>query len=86
MPTSQTGAGPITVVQPLFVLELPLALVIAAALPVPDGAALAGPQLVRLFDDLSTVRLPTWAWPLPGGVSRWRRIAREVTGGRWPCG
>ncbi|MFJ4749190.1 hypothetical protein [Streptomyces albogriseolus] len=53
---------------------------------VPDGAALAGPQLVRLFDDLSTVRLPTWAWPLPGGVSRWRRIAREVTGGRWPCG
>ncbi|MET8893907.1 hypothetical protein [Streptomyces albogriseolus] len=47
------------------------------------GAALAGLQLVRLFDDLNTARLPTWAWPLPGGASRWHRIAREVTAGRW---
>ncbi len=50
---------------------------------VPDGAALAGPQLVRLFDDLNTARLPTWAWPLPGGASRWRRIAHEVAGAQW---
>ena len=54
---------------------------------VPDGAALAGPQLVRLLDDLNTARLPAWAWPLPGGVRRWDRIVHEATGGRgWPRG
>lgn len=54
---------------------------------VPDGAALAGPQLARLIDELSTARPPTWAWPLPGGVSRWDEAAREVTGGMcWPRG
>ncbi|MER5297469.1 hypothetical protein ABT382_36485 [Streptomyces pharetrae] len=48
---------------------------------VPDGAATAGPQLVRLLHDLNTVEQPTWAWPLPGGEAQWRRIAREVTAG-----
>jgi hypothetical protein len=52
---------------------------------VPDGAATAGPQLVRLLDDLNTSEQPTWAWPLPGGRDQWRRIAREVTSGKdWP--
>ncbi|GAA3399239.1 hypothetical protein GCM10017752_67070 [Streptomyces roseoviridis] len=52
---------------------------------VPDGAATAGPQLVRLLHDLNTTQQPTWAWPLPGGEVRWHRIAREVTTGRgWP--
>ncbi|MFD5325174.1 hypothetical protein [Streptomyces sp. NPDC127092] len=52
---------------------------------VPDGAATAGPQLVRLLHDLNTVTQPTWAWPLPGGEDQWRRIAREVTADReWP--
>ncbi|MDQ0791753.1 hypothetical protein [Streptomyces sp. B1I3] len=46
---------------------------------VPDGAATAGPQLVRLLHDLNTAGQPTWAWPLPGGEDQWRRIAREVT-------
>ncbi|MFI8232484.1 hypothetical protein ACIGDI_26960 [Streptomyces sp. NPDC085900] len=49
---------------------------------VPDGAATAGPQLVRLLHDLNTAQQPTWAWPLPGGEDRWHRIAREVTAGR----
>ncbi|WP_406490192.1 hypothetical protein [Streptomyces phaeochromogenes] len=49
---------------------------------VPDGAATAGPQLVRLLHDLNTVEQPTWAWPLPGGEDEWRRIAREVTAGQ----
>ncbi|MEU9705814.1 hypothetical protein [Streptomyces sp. NPDC047981] len=52
---------------------------------VPDGAATAGPQLVRLLDDLNTAAQPTWAWPLPGGEDPWHRIAREVTAGQdWP--
>ncbi|MEU3606414.1 hypothetical protein AB0E83_13305 [Streptomyces sp. NPDC035033] len=52
---------------------------------VPDGAATAGPRLVRLLHDLNTARQPTWAWPLPGGEAQWRRIAREVTAGQdWP--
>ncbi|WP_424921131.1 hypothetical protein [Streptomyces sp. wa1] len=52
---------------------------------VPDGAATAGPQLVRLLHDLDTGQRPTWAWPLPGGEGQWHRIAREVTvGNRWP--
>jgi hypothetical protein len=52
---------------------------------VPDGAATAGPQLVRLLHDLNTAEQPTWAWPLPGGEGQWRRIAREVTPGKgWP--
>ncbi|MER6029508.1 hypothetical protein [Streptomyces sp. NPDC001851] len=52
---------------------------------VPDGAATAGPQLVRLLHDLDTAEQPTWAWPLPGGEDQWRRIAREVTEGQdWP--
>ncbi|MFI8770520.1 hypothetical protein ACIGN6_37265 [Streptomyces sp. NPDC053792] len=52
---------------------------------VPDGAATAGPQLVRLLHDLNTAEQPTWAWPLPGGEDQWRRIAREVTAGHdWP--
>lgn len=45
---------------------------------VPDGAATAGPQLVRLLHDLNTAKQPTWAWPLPGGEDQWHRIAREV--------
>ncbi|WP_030861820.1 hypothetical protein [Streptomyces sp. NRRL S-37] len=49
---------------------------------VPDGAAIAGPQLARLLHGLDTAKQPTWAWPLPGGEDRWRRIAREVTTGR----
>ncbi|MFI2507709.1 hypothetical protein [Streptomyces sp. NPDC018972] len=49
---------------------------------VPDGAATAGPQLVRLLHGLNTAERPTWARPLPGGEDRWRRIAREVTAGR----
>ncbi|WP_327288333.1 hypothetical protein [Streptomyces sp. NBC_01198] len=53
---------------------------------VPDGAATAGPQLARLLHGLNTAEQPTWAWPLPGGEVRWRRIAHEVTAGRgWPA-
>ncbi|MFI1776334.1 hypothetical protein ACH43Z_12910 [Streptomyces sp. NPDC020406] len=48
---------------------------------VPDGAATDGPQLARRLRDLTTVQQPTWAWPLPGGEGRWRRIAHEVTAG-----
>ncbi|MFC8273310.1 hypothetical protein ACFUJR_12430 [Streptomyces sp. NPDC057271] len=52
---------------------------------VPDGAATAGPELVRRFHALDTAAQPTWAWPLPGGEDEWRRLAREVTAGRnWP--
>ncbi|RSN95468.1 hypothetical protein DMH26_21495 [Streptomyces sp. WAC 05379] len=52
---------------------------------VPDGAATAGPQLVRLLDDLNTAEQPTWAWPLPGGLTQWRRIVGEVTTRQdWP--
>ncbi|MBD0421607.1 hypothetical protein H0H10_21045 [Streptomyces sp. TRM S81-3] len=52
---------------------------------VPDGAATAGPQLVRLLHDLNTAAQLTWAWPLPGGEARWRRVAQEVTAGQdWP--
>ncbi|WP_406859169.1 hypothetical protein ABZO31_02395 [Streptomyces sp. HUAS MG47] len=52
---------------------------------VPDGAATAGPQLVRLLHDLDAAEQPTWAWPLPGGEERWLRLAGEVTAGRdWP--
>ncbi|MFF0189157.1 hypothetical protein [Streptomyces sp. NPDC005244] len=52
---------------------------------VPDGAATAGPQLVRRLHDLDTAQQPTWAWPLPGGESGWRRIARDVTACQdWP--
>ncbi|MFD9590735.1 hypothetical protein ACFWBM_39305 [Streptomyces sp. NPDC059980] len=54
---------------------------------VPDGAATAGPQLARSLDDLNTAPQPTWAWPLPGGESQWRRIARDVTAREdWPQG
>ncbi|MEV6782998.1 hypothetical protein [Streptomyces sp. NPDC051098] len=52
---------------------------------VPDGAAIAGPQLVRLLRDLNMSVQPTWAWPLPGGEDQWHRIAREVAAGQdWP--
>jgi hypothetical protein len=52
---------------------------------VPDGAATAGPQLVRVLHDLNTAQQPTWAWPLPGGEAQWRRIAREASAGQdWP--
>ncbi len=52
---------------------------------VPDGAATAGPQLVRVLHDLNTAEQPTWAWPLPGGEDQWRCTAREVTAGQdWP--
>ncbi|WMX43621.1 hypothetical protein [Streptomyces roseicoloratus] len=52
---------------------------------VPDGAATAGPRLVRRLHDLDTVPRSTWSWPLPGGEDAWRRIAREATAGRrWP--
>ncbi|MFI1768321.1 hypothetical protein ACH41H_40630 [Streptomyces sp. NPDC020800] len=50
---------------------------------VPDGAAVAGPSLARRLRELRTAQRPTWAWPLPGGEDRWRRVAREGTGGRW---
>ncbi|MFE5792237.1 hypothetical protein ACFQ8C_06590 [Streptomyces sp. NPDC056503] len=49
---------------------------------VPDGAATAGPQLLRRLHDLDTAVRPTWSWPLPGGESQWHRIAREVTTGK----
>ncbi|MFF9286700.1 hypothetical protein [Streptomyces griseosporeus] len=48
---------------------------------VPDGAAVAGPELARRLHQLHTAQRPTWAWPLPGGQERWRRIAREATTG-----
>jgi hypothetical protein len=52
---------------------------------VPDGAATAGPQLVHRLQDLTTAEQPTWAWPLPGGETQWRRTAREVAAGQnWP--
>ncbi|MEU4097629.1 hypothetical protein [Streptomyces sp. NPDC026673] len=52
---------------------------------VPDGAATAGPQLVRLLHDMNTAEQPTWAWPLPGGEAQWLRTARQVTAGQdWP--
>ncbi|WP_251094174.1 hypothetical protein [Streptomyces sp. Caat 7-52] len=52
---------------------------------VPDGAAVAGPSLARRLRELRTEQRPTWAWPLPGGETQWRRIAREVTADRrWP--
>lgn len=52
---------------------------------VPDGAGTAGPQLVRLLHDLNTAEQPTWALPLPGGLTQWRRIAVEVTNRQdWP--
>ncbi|MGW2557468.1 hypothetical protein [Streptomyces sp. NPDC001635] len=52
---------------------------------VPDGAATAGPQLVRLLHDLDSAEQPTWAWPLPGGEAQWRCAASEVTNGQdWP--
>ncbi|MFE7711424.1 hypothetical protein ACFU6I_37970 [Streptomyces sp. NPDC057486] len=52
---------------------------------IPDGTATAGPQLVRILHDLNTTQQPTWAWPLPGGETQWRRIALEVTAGQdWP--
>ncbi|MFJ2956599.1 hypothetical protein [Streptomyces sp. NPDC087270] len=52
---------------------------------VPDGAATAGPRLARHLHELHTAHQPTWAWPLPGGETRWRRLAREATAGReWP--
>ncbi|MEU1212488.1 hypothetical protein ABZ424_08525 [Streptomyces sp. NPDC005790] len=50
---------------------------------VPDGAATAGPQLVRRLHDLHTAEQLTWAWPLPGGENQWRRTEREVTADRW---
>ncbi|MFC8393631.1 hypothetical protein [Streptomyces sp. NPDC057238] len=49
---------------------------------VPDGAATAGPRLVRLLHGLNTAEQSTWAWPLPGGEEQWRRIAHEVTAGQ----
>ncbi|MGW2200790.1 hypothetical protein [Streptomyces sp. NPDC001774] len=52
---------------------------------VPDGAATAGPELVRRLHALDTATQPTWAWPLPGGQEEWHRLAREATAGRdWP--
>ncbi|GAA3101928.1 hypothetical protein GCM10010449_26310 [Streptomyces rectiviolaceus] len=51
---------------------------------VPDGAEFAGPALARRLDELRTAHRPTWAWPLPGGLREWRRIAREQVGeGGW---
>ncbi|MFE1443493.1 hypothetical protein [Streptomyces sp. NPDC058739] len=34
---------------------------------VPDGTAIAGPQLARVLQSLTTTERPTWSWPLPGG-------------------
>ncbi|MEW1930428.1 hypothetical protein [Streptomyces sp. NPDC088360] len=51
---------------------------------VPDGAEFAGPALARRLHELRTAHRPTWAWPLPGGLPEWRRIAREQVGeGGW---
>ncbi|GAA1899682.1 hypothetical protein GCM10009837_22870 [Streptomyces durmitorensis] len=51
---------------------------------VPDGAEFAGPVLARRLGELRTGHRPTWAWPLPGGVQEWHRIAREQVGeGGW---
>ncbi|MFE6163003.1 hypothetical protein ACFQ7F_29275 [Streptomyces sp. NPDC056486] len=51
---------------------------------VPDGAEFAGPALARRLEKLRTAQRPTWAWPLPGGVREWHRIAREEVGeGGW---
>ncbi|WP_030678565.1 hypothetical protein [Streptomyces rimosus] len=52
---------------------------------VPDGAAVAGPPLARRLRELRSAPRPTWAWPLPGGEDRWRRVAREVTAGQGPA-
>jgi hypothetical protein len=52
---------------------------------VPDGTATAGPQLVRRLHHLETAQQLTWAWPLSGGETEWRRIAHEVTADQeWP--
>ncbi|OIJ99343.1 hypothetical protein BIV25_09995 [Streptomyces sp. MUSC 14] len=53
---------------------------------VPDGAALAGPELARRLGDLHTGQRPSWAWPLDGGETRWRCLADEAAGRRWPDG
>ncbi|MFF9342596.1 hypothetical protein ACF1CG_22975 [Streptomyces sp. NPDC014773] len=45
---------------------------------VPDGTALAGPELARRLEELRTMERPTWAWPLPGGEARWHDLAREA--------
>ncbi|MFB8119619.1 hypothetical protein ACFC51_27625 [Streptomyces sp. NPDC055962] len=60
----------------------PRLLVSRSSHPVPpDGAAAAGPRLVRLLHRLDTAKQPTWAWPLPGGEGEWRRLAREADAG-----
>lgn len=54
---------------------------------VPDGAAFAGPALARRLGELHTTHRPTWAWPLPGGIQEWHRIAGEQVGaGAWEYG
>jgi hypothetical protein len=53
---------------------------------VPDGAALAGPELARRLGALYTEQRPSWAWPLDGGEARWRYLADETAGRRWPDG
>ncbi|MFI1255115.1 hypothetical protein ACH4U6_15180 [Streptomyces netropsis] len=44
---------------------------------VPDGAGTAGPVLARRLLALRAEHRPTWAWPLPGGIEQWHRVARE---------
>ncbi|MGN5381932.1 aminotransferase class I/II-fold pyridoxal phosphate-dependent enzyme [Streptomyces lasalocidi] len=53
---------------------------------VPDGAALAGPELARRLGELHTGQRPSWAWPLDGGETRWRCLADEAASRRWPDG
>ncbi|WP_237536679.1 hypothetical protein [Streptomyces sp. SID5785] len=53
---------------------------------VPDGAAVAGPRLARVLDDLDRREQFTWAWPLPGGAAEWDRIAACVSAEDWPAG
>ncbi|WP_338702674.1 hypothetical protein V2W30_35360 [Streptomyces sp. Q6] len=48
---------------------------------VPDGAALAGPVLARDLGRARTGHRPSWAWPLPGRVAEWQRVARESDAG-----
>ncbi|MDQ0791485.1 hypothetical protein [Streptomyces sp. B3I8] len=50
---------------------------------VPDGAATAGPRLVRLLHHVTTAHQPTWgpAQPLSGGEEQWRRVPHEVAVG-----
>lgn len=48
---------------------------------VPDGAATAGPRLVRLLHHVTTAHQRPGARPLSGGEEQWRRVPHEVAVG-----